>query len=398
LKNHLTQAEKGAWETPEGEFKEVAVISDTQAGQIAREFNQTRDIDLLSAPSVTTKDEHEAKIEVVIEFRYATDFQVDKNPITAKDSEAKTVVLEPPVYTPTAFATKNLGVTLDVKPKVKQDGGIELNVAPATAGFIGFLSEKDGVKSLDWEFLSATGGRGPNQPVFSTSTGKVTDTISAGQTILLGAVRLDCKKDNGLKELAATTEGPGATLRHMFPKSAEPPETARTVLLVFVTAKIVKLPTPVEGKVVAVNSGWHFVVINIGKNQGAVEGEEGNVFRENQGITAKLKITTVEPDTSVADFTIPDDAGWTLHPGDIVTLTQPAAGGELVGESASPSAQPSPTAVNKGPDLPYGVPIDGKPGYVTSPYAPNDGAIDVRGYDKGTEVKDPYSGKIFLVP
>lgn len=48
--------------------------------------------------------------------------------------------------------------------------------------------------------------------------------------------------------------------------------------------------------------------------------------------------------------------------------------------------------------LPYGKPVPNKPGFVTSPYAPKAGYIDLRGYRKGTEVKDPYTGKIFLVP
>jgi beta-lactamase regulating signal transducer with metallopeptidase domain len=47
---------------------------------------------------------------------------------------------------------------------------------------------------------------------------------------------------------------------------------------------------------------------------------------------------------------------------------------------------------------PYGKPVPGKPGFATSPYAPKDGYIDLRGYRPGTEVKDPYTKKIFLVP
>lgn len=63
-------------------------------------------------------------------------------------------------------------------------------------------------------------------------------------------------------------------------------------------------------------------------------------------------------------------------------------------------APPAPTAVPtqaaKG-DYPYAVPVPGKPGFVRSPYSP-DKMTDVRGYAPGTEVKDPYTQKIFLVP
>ncbi len=54
------------------------------------------------------------------------------------------------------------------------------------------------------------------------------------------------------------------------------------------------------------------------------------------------------------------------------------------------------TAVKK--DYPYGTPVSGKAGFVTSPHAPYSGYVDVRGFPPGTEVKDPYTGKIFLVP
>jgi len=49
-------------------------------------------------------------------------------------------------------------------------------------------------------------------------------------------------------------------------------------------------------------------------------------------------------------------------------------------------------------DLPYGVRVPNKPGFVISPYSPNAGYVDIRGFSSGTEVKDPYTGKVFITP
>jgi len=49
-------------------------------------------------------------------------------------------------------------------------------------------------------------------------------------------------------------------------------------------------------------------------------------------------------------------------------------------------------------DVPYGVAVPNKPGFVTSPYSPTLGLVDVRAFPSSTEVLDPFTGKIFLTP
>ncbi len=78
--------------------------------------------------------------------------------------------------------------------------------------------------------------------------------------------------------------------------------------------------------------------------------------------------------------------------------------------STTAAALPAPTPVDIRPaataapdprgrrDVPFGVAVPNKPGFVTSPYAPTQGFVDVRAFPSSTEVLDPFTGKIFLTP
>lgn len=78
----------------------------------------------------------------------------------------------------------------------------------------------------------------------------------------------------------------------------------------------------------------------------------------------------------------------------VVTDTTPITPPPKIDDAPStPAVPPAPTS-----QYPYGKPVPGKKGFVTSPYDDKAGMIDVRDYSPGTKVRDPYTQKIFLVP
>ncbi len=75
--------------------------------------------------------------------------------------------------------------------------------------------------------------------------------------------------------------------------------------------------------------------------------------------------------------------------------SKPAKEEKLIHTVLPASAAPAAKARD---DMPYGIPVPGQKGMVMSPYLPEGNHIDVSAFFPGAAVKDPYTGKIFLVP
>ena len=123
---------------------------------------------------------------------------------------------------------------------------------------------------------------------------------------------------------------------------------------------------------------------------------------------SETRTTTTTTTTTASDAVIP---GRTVNvaptrerrPPSVETQPAPAATPRVTrnptADAARSSPSPAPRSVTApAPALPTAKAVPGKPGYVFSPYDPNGGYVDVTGFSPGSKVKDPYSGKIFLVP
>jgi predicted RNase H-like nuclease (RuvC/YqgF family) len=95
------------------------------------------------------------------------------------------------------------------------------------------------------------------------------------------------------------------------------------------------------GRIIAVNPGWNFVVLNIGDKQGAVQNGVMLVVRNGEPI-AKIRITSVEPSTAIADI-LPNSLrkGITIQPGD-----------DVIFEGTRANVLPAPAAAAPQPALP----------------------------------------------
>jgi len=130
---------------------------------------------------------------------------------------------------------------------------------------------------------------------------------------------------------------------------------------------------------------------------------------EGDGQVTETTTTTTEtqaypPGTAPGTATNPPPASYAVQPPPPPPV-QTQIQRQVTTNNPNPPAQgpANPTATPRivqsaSTDIPYGKPVPGKPGYCFSPFDKNGGYVDVTGYSPGQKVKDPYTGKIFLVP
>jgi len=76
-----------------------------------------------------------------------------------------------------------------------------------------------------------------------------------------------------------------------------------------------------EGKILAVDTNWNFVVLSIGDRQG-VAPNSTLLVKRGSTLVGKLRVTSVDPSTSIANI-VPGSApkGSFIRPGDVVIFS-----------------------------------------------------------------------------
>jgi general secretion pathway protein D len=226
------------------------VFTDPQFQVVIRALSQKKGVDLVSAPSVTTKSGQRATVEVVREFLYPTEFDPPEIPQqfgalggqqglgigggTAGGSFPVTPT------TPTTFEMRPVGVRLEVDPVLGADGyTIDLNLAPEVTEFEGFINYGSPIQTTGTDAL---GNSRPlvltenviNQPVFSSRKVTTAVTIWDGQTVAMGGL---IREDVQNVEDKIPVLGDIPLLGRLFKTKAE--DHFKRNLMVFVTATVI---------------------------------------------------------------------------------------------------------------------------------------------------------------
>ncbi|MGC4017354.1 MAG: type II and III secretion system protein [Luteolibacter sp.] len=172
---------------------------------VMRGLSQKKGIDLMSCPSVVTRNGQTASIRMVREMKYPTEYEppeipnrvgnVSTNGTDGSDEADSGGIFPVTPSHPTAFATREVGTILEVLPTVSADKRtVDLQLKPEITDFDGFVNYGTPINSIA---VDATGNAGSTpitqnailMPVFSKiaiNTSSI--TIADGATVVIGGL------------------------------------------------------------------------------------------------------------------------------------------------------------------------------------------------------------------
>ena len=164
-------------------FSLVGIHDEAATTDLLDKLKAAPGVDLMSAPSVTTRNHQRATMEVAREFVYPTEFDppqiIEGKPMTPT--------------TPTAFEMRPVGVRIEFLPEIAEDGSIALTLAPDITSFRGFINFGSPIKG------SSLGADGKphefivsenviNQPIFYSLKTTTSVSMRDGQSVVLGGL------------------------------------------------------------------------------------------------------------------------------------------------------------------------------------------------------------------
>ena len=232
----------------------TGLFSDGQVKMIMRGLSQKKGIDLMTAPSVTAKSGQKATIEIIREFIYPSEYEPPEVPQNNGGGGGQfggggggTAITGG--STPTAFVTRNLGVTLEIEPTIgENDFVIDLRFVPEIVEFEGFINYGSPIQTAaptnifdplgniigtEQNTVTLTENR-IEMPVFSVRRVNTALTIYDGYTVAVGGLM---REDVQNVEDKVPILGDIPIIGRLFQSKGE--NRIKSNLIIFVTAQII---------------------------------------------------------------------------------------------------------------------------------------------------------------
>lgn len=211
-----------------------SILTNPELRVVLHALSQNGNVDVLSAPRVTTRSGVNASIEVVTEIIYPTEFRVTEPTVTAS-AQGGGGLVTPPTVTPDNFETRRTGVILNVTPTVGPDGyTIDLALAPEVAELVDWIQYGSSLSIPLPAGGTQTFQYNIPQPVFASRNVTTSIVIWDGQTVVMGGLmreRLISYHDK------IPLLGDIPVLGRLF--RSEGTKSRKENLLIFVTARLV---------------------------------------------------------------------------------------------------------------------------------------------------------------
>jgi len=221
----------------------TGLFSDGQVQVIMRGLSQKKGTDLMTAPSITARSGQKATIEVIREFIYPTEYEPPELPQAGgggNNNGGTTIIGIATPATPTAFETKNLGVTLEIEPTIgENDFVIDLRFLPEIVEFEGFINYGSPILSPGTDIFgnaisSVITENRIEMPVFSKRSVNTSLTIYDGYTVAVGGLM---REDVQIVEDKVPILGDIPLIGRLFQSEGE--NRIKSNLIIFVTAQII---------------------------------------------------------------------------------------------------------------------------------------------------------------
>ena len=178
-----------------GVLSVTGVFGDAQFKSIMRGLDQKKGIDIMARPSVVTRSGQASNIAVIREFIYPTEYEPPEVPQTVEGGGSAPVT----PATPTAFETRDVGITLEVLPVADANKRfVDVTLNPSFVEFDGFVNYGSPIRAatdvIGAEPLEIT-KNAILMPVFSAQKLATQLTVADGATIVIGGLMTESVKN-----------------------------------------------------------------------------------------------------------------------------------------------------------------------------------------------------------